>query len=108
MSPTKHEMTPEAAARIQSAQDKKGADTSAGSFAARVQSAADRNVNAHHQLETEDGSHKREMTKDAAARIQATQDKKGADTGKGTFAARVQSAADRNANAHHQLEEKEP
>ncbi|KAH8105105.1 hypothetical protein BXZ70DRAFT_505029 [Cristinia sonorae] len=39
------------------------------------------------------------MTQDAASRIQSTQTKAGHDVGKDSFAARAQSAGDRNANA---------
>ncbi|KAF8656664.1 hypothetical protein AX16_002467 [Volvariella volvacea WC 439] len=42
------------------------------------------------------------MTKEAASRIQSSQAKAGHDTGVGSFAARVQSAADRNASAASQ------
>ncbi|KAG5919296.1 hypothetical protein E4U42_006560 [Claviceps africana] len=39
------------------------------------------------------------MSKSDAGRVQSTQAKSGADVGAGTFAARAQSAGDRNANA---------
>lgn len=43
---------------------------------------------------------KSSMTKDDAARIQSTQAKNDRDTGKGSFASRAQSAADKNANTN--------
>ncbi|KAL2265023.1 hypothetical protein VTJ83DRAFT_7533 [Remersonia thermophila] len=42
------------------------------------------------------------MNKDDAARIQAAQAKGGKDVGAGSFPARAQSAADKNANANKQ------
>jgi hypothetical protein len=42
------------------------------------------------------------MDKTAASRIQSSQSKNNQDTGAGTFAARIQSAADKNTNAQGQ------
>ena len=85
----KHPVTQEDKARIMSTQAKQhGGQTEKGSFAARTQSAADKN---------DGGGKKQPMTQEDKARIMSTQaEKTGGQTEKGSFAARAQSAADKN------------
>lgn len=46
------------------------------------------------------------MTKDDSSRIQSSQEKGGHDTGKGSFAARAQSAGDKYSNTQEQSKNK--
>ena len=85
----KQTVTQEDKARITSTQAKQhGGQTEKGSFAARTQSAADKN---------DGGGKEHSMTQQDKARIMSTQaEKTGGWTEKGSFAARAQSAADKN------------
>ena len=86
-------VTQEDKARITSTQAKQhGGQTEKGSFAARTQSAADKNEPPQHG-----GGKEPSMTQQDKARIMSTQaEKTGGQTEKGSFAARAQSAADKN------------
>ena len=102
-------MTKDAASRIQSSEAKKNdGRVEKGSWAARAQSAADTNVNKGYTSPPGGGggisggekfdSGKTFMSQEAAARIQSSQAQKtGGQTLADSFAARAQSAADKNA-----------
>ena len=85
----KQPVTQEDKARIVSTQaEKTGGKIEKGSFAAKAQSAADKN---------DGGGKKHPMTQQDKARIMSTQaEKTGGQTEKGSFPARAQSAADKN------------
>ena len=97
----KNPMTKEAASRIQSSEAKKhGGEVKKGSWAARAQSAADKNENKDKQGGQQTGeAPKNLMTKEAASRIQSSEAKEqGGGVEAATFPARGQAAADKHEN----------